>query len=175
MEEEGAVNAHLWGSSWNEGAAEKRPGRHQMGAGNANGGHSEGSSVGMERRRGGHGGAGRESKGTAAVGSSKSPKSTNVYRILIAIVVVFFLMETIGNGLAFLRLRDTDLQTTGMVIFPRAAKQPLPAGDGARFVPRVLVERLLLSRGRATLAELRKEVRAPLRPPRLALVCIEFL
>lgn len=128
-----------------------------------------------------NGGAGERGAGTGPVG--KHAKANHVYRVVIVIVGIFFLMETIGNGLVFLRLRETDLQQRGSssssleMFFPRAATadEEQSPGDGVRFVPRVLVERLLLSRKKATLAELRKATRAPGRPPRLALVCIRIL
>lgn len=175
MEDDPSVNAPLRGSTWSEGAAEKRHRGQQIGAGS---GREENANAAMGHhglgRRGGGGYGGGRASVMERNAAPKGAKSSNAFRILIAIVVLFFLMETIGNGLVFLRLRETDLQAGSLDIFPRAGvmKADVAAGDGARFVPRVLVERLLLSRGRATLAELRKEVRAPMRPPRLALVCI---
>ncbi len=102
---------------------------------------------------------------TPSGGVSKHAKATHVYRIVVVMVGIFFLTETIGNGLVFLRLRDTDLQGgEAGIFFPRSWEQPssqsVAPGDGARFVSRVL------------LSPLRKQTttRAPVRPPRLALV-----
>ena len=160
MEDEAAVNAQVRGKTWNEGAAEKRVGVKRQG----------------QHMAAGNGNVGMHSDGHfSKKASGKTARSSNVYRILFAVVAVFFLVETIGNGIVFLRSREMDLKEE-LLLFPRAAvKQLVTAGDGARFVPRVLVERLLLSNGRATLAELRKEARASLRPPRLALVCVDFI
>lgn len=118
---------------------------------------------------------------TSSVGErvSVAPKiwktSSNVYRILISLVAVFFLIETLTHGFVFLLFRHTDLQAESLEIFPRVfGTEQAISGDDVRFVPRNVVERLLLSKGRATVAELRKETRSPVRFPRLALVCINF-
>lgn len=100
--------------------------------------------------------------------------SANFYRILISVVAVFFLIETVTHGFVFLLFRHTDLQAESLEIFPRVFEtEQATSGDDARFTPRNVVERLLLSKGRATVAELRKEARFPVRLPRLALVCIK--
>lgn len=100
--------------------------------------------------------------------------SSTVYRILISLAAVFFLIQTVAHGFVFLLFRHTDLQAESLDIFPRVFGTELTtaSGDDVRFVPRNVVERLLLSKGRATVAELRKETRSPVRLPRLALVCI---
>lgn len=101
--------------------------------------------------------------------------SSTVSRILISLVAVFFLIETVSHGFVFILFRHTDLQAESREIFPRVfGTGDATAGDDVRFVPRNVVERLLLSKGRATVAELRKEVRSPVRLPRLALVCFYF-
>lgn len=94
-----------------------------------------------------------------------------LYRFLIAIVVVFFLVGTLMQGSILILFRHTDLQAASLDIFPQAffPRSPL-SSDDIRFVPRNIVERLLLSRGRVTVAELRNEQRSPVRPARLALV-----
>ncbi|XP_024359045.1 uncharacterized protein [Physcomitrium patens] len=103
----------------------------------------------------------------AAVPLGKGAGKANVFRILIAVVAVFFLVETIANGLVFLKMRDSDLQGGSLNFFTRASEtKTVRPGDDVRFVPR-----LLLSRGKATMAELRRELRTPVRPPSLAFIC----
>jgi hypothetical protein len=114
----------------------------------------------------------------ASVASTgKSGKiSLNVYRILISLVAILFLIETVAQGFVFLLFRHADLQAESVEIFPRvfgsSSEQAATSGADVRFVPRNVVERLLLSKGKATVAELRKEARSPVRFPRLALVRI---
>lgn len=107
----------------------------------------------------------------AAVPLGKGAGKANVFRILIAVVAVFFLVETIANGLVFLKMRDSDLQGGSLNFFTRASEtKTVRPGDDVRFVPR-----LLLSRGKATMAELRRELRTPVRPPSLAFVCTRIV
>ena len=112
-----------------------------------------------------------EKASVAATGKS-GRTSLNVYkRILLFLVAVLFLIETATHGFVFLLLRHTDLQADSLDIFPRVFGTGLAVpGDDVRFVPRNVVERLLLSKGKATVADLRKETRSPVRFPRLALV-----
>ena len=92
-------------------------------------------------------------------------------KILLFLVAVLFLIETATHGFVFLLFRHTVLQADSLDIFPRVFGTGLAVpGDDVRFVPRNVVERLLLSKGKATVAELRKETRSPVRFPRLALV-----
>ena len=118
------------------------------------------------------------SSGGGKVTSGKLASSFNVYRIVISLVAVLFLLETVTHGFVFLLFRHTDLQAESLEIFPRvfgrASRQAAAesGGEDVRFVPTNVVERLLLSKGKATVAELRKEARSPVRFPRLALVRI---
>lgn len=104
--------------------------------------------------------------------------SSAVYRIFISVVAVFVLIEIFTYGFVFHLFRHTDLQAESLDIFPRELGTTdlatSTSADDVRFVPRNVVERLLLSKGRATVAELRKETRSPVRLPRLALVRINL-
>ncbi|XP_073396654.1 uncharacterized protein [Physcomitrium patens] len=109
---------------------------------------------------------------TSTASAGKSGKWPSAYRILIAVLVVLFLIGTVTHGFVFLLFGYTDLQVDSPKIFPTvfASEQETP-NDDVKFVPRNIVERLLLSKGKVTVADLRKEKRFPVRPPRLALVC----
>ena len=98
--------------------------------------------------------------------------NTNFYRIVTAVVTIFFLVQTLG--VFFLLLPRGDLGSHSSDVNPHLKydswpEEVVPTED-VRFVPRNVVERLLLSKSRATVANLRDEVRSPIRPPRLALV-----
>ena len=100
-----------------------------------------------------------------------TPVKTNFYRIVTAVVTIFFSVQTLG--VFFLLLPRGDLGSHSSDVNPHLKyswpEEVVPTED-VRFVPRNVVERLLLSKSRATVANLRDEVRSPIRPPRLALV-----
>jgi hypothetical protein len=101
-----------------------------------------------------------------------TPAKTNFYRIVTAVVTIFFLVQTLG--VFFLLLPRGDLGSLSSEGNPHLKyswreEEVVPTED-VRFVPRTVVERLLLSKSRATVANLRDEIRSPIRPPRLALV-----
>lgn len=108
---------------------------------------------------------------------NQNPKSrltsgkTNFYRIVTAVVTIFFLVQALG--IFFLLLPRGDLGSQSSDLNPHFKyswpEEVVPTED-VRFVPRNVVERLLLSKSRATVANLRDEIRSPIRPPRLALV-----
>lgn len=100
-----------------------------------------------------------------------TPTKTNFYRIVTAVVTIFFSVQTLG--VFFLLLPRGDLENHSSDVNPHLKyswpEEVVPTED-VRFVPRNVVERLLLSKSRATVANLRDEIRSPIRPPRLALV-----
>lgn len=102
-----------------------------------------------------------------------TPAKTNFYRIVTAVVTIFFLVQTLG--VFFLLLPRGDLgshdssEGNPHLKYSWPEEEVVPTED-VRFVPRNVVERLLLSKSRATVANLRDEIRSPIRPPRLALV-----
>lgn len=102
------------------------------------------------------------------------PAKTNFYRIVTAVVTIFFLVQTLGVFFLLLPRGDLGSHDSSSDVNPHLKynswpEEVVPTED-VRFVPRNVVERLLLSKSRATVANLRDEIRSPIRPPRLALV-----
>lgn len=187
MDNSSAVTLDAWSShSTNESASSlEQPQHHRSSSYPLRRPHqtvviADGFHEGLNQNLNGNGNS-REYKRRPSIGERGNPApkawktSSAVYRIFISVVAVFVLIEIFTYGFVFHLFQHTDLQAESLDIFPRELgttelATTTTSADDVRFVPRNVVERLLLSKGRATVAELRKEIRSPVRLPRLALV-----
>lgn len=94
-----------------------------------------------------------------------------VYRLLLLIVAAILVVETLIQGSIWMLMGRTNILNESRDLFSRPLVRPKRViEERVKFVPHKILERLVLSKGRTTVAELRDRSRAPIRPPQLAVV-----